>query len=149
MSKFLTEFKEFAMKGNVVDMAVGVIIGGAFGKIVSSLVNDIIMPVVSVITGGVNFTTHKLVLHQAVTDAAGEVINPEVAITWGVFIQSIVDFLIVAFCIFMAIKFMNKLMKATKKAEEAAEEAPAPAEPTKEEQLLTEIRDLLREQQKK
>lgn len=149
MSKFLTEFKEFAMKGNVVDMAVGVIIGGAFGKIVSSLVNDIIMPVVSVITGGVNFTDKKVVLHQAVTDAAGEVINPEVAITWGVFIQSIVDFLIVAFCIFMAIKFMNKLKNATKKAEEEAEAAPAPAEPTKEEQLLTEIRDLLREQQQK
>ena len=161
MGKLLTEFKEFAMKGNVVDMAVGVIIGGAFGKIVSSLVNDVIMPVVSILTGGVNFTDKKIILRhltdadgntltQSAADAstaAGGVVNPEVALTWGVFVQSIVDFLIIAFCIFMAIRFMTKLKNATKKAEAEAEAAP-PA-PSKEEVLLTEIRDLLKEQNKK
>ncbi len=145
MSKFLTEFKEFAMKGNVVDMAVGVIIGGAFGKIVSSLVNDVIMPLVTLITGGVNFTDKKILLRDAVMNGE-EVVNPEVALTWGVFVQSVVDFLIIAFCIFVAIRFMNKLRKADVKAEE---EAPAaPAGPTQEE-LLTEIRDLLKAQQEK
>ena len=161
MGKLLTEFKEFAMKGNVVDMAVGVIIGGAFGKIVSSLVNDVIMPVVSILTGGVNLTDKKIILRhltdsegntltQSAADAitaAGGVVNPEVALTWGVFVQSIVDFLIIAFCIFMAIRFMTKLKNATKKAEAEAEAAP-PA-PSKEEVLLTEIRDLLKEQNKK
>lgn len=143
MGKFLTEFKEFAMKGNVVDMAVGVIIGGAFGKIVTSLVNDIIMPVVSVATGGVNFSENKIVLKEAVMNGA-DVVNPEVAITWGVFIQSIVDFLIIAFCIFMAIRFMTKLRNATKKAEE---EAPAEeVQPTEDQKLLMEIRDLLKAQ---
>lgn len=143
MGKFLTEFKEFAMKGNVVDMAVGVIIGGAFGKIVTSLVNDIIMPVVSVATGGVNFSENKIILKEAVKNGA-DVVNPEVAITWGVFIQSIVDFLIIAFCIFMAIRFMTKLRNATKKAEE---EAPAEeVQPTEDQKLLMEIRDLLKAQ---
>jgi len=157
MGKFLTEFKEFAMKGNVIDMAVGVIIGGAFGKIVSSLVNDIIMPLVTLCTGGVNFTDKKIILRH-LTDANGnvltqeaadkltangDIVNPEVYLTWGVFVQSVVDFLIIAFCIFMAIKFMNKLKKAK-------EEAPAaPAEPTKEEVLLTEIRDLLKDRKEK
>ena len=145
MGKFLTEFKEFAMKGNVVDMAVGVIIGGAFGKIVTSLVNDIIMPLVSIATGGVNFTEKKIILKEAVMQGT-EVINPEVAVTWGVFIQSIVDFLIIAFCIFMAIRFMTKLKNATKKAEE---EAPAEeAKPTEDQKLLMEIRDLLKAQAK-
>jgi len=139
MKKFLTEFKEFAMKGNVVDMAVGVIIGGAFGKIVSSLVNDVIMPVVGIATGGLDFKEHKLILKAAVMNGE-EVGTPQVAMTYGVFIQNIVDFLIVAFCIFMAIKFMNRFKKNV-------EEAPsAPAEPTKEEVLLTEIRDLLKQQ---
>lgn len=146
MGKFLTEFKEFAMKGNVIDMAVGVIIGGAFGKIVTSLVNDIIMPVVGIATGGVNFKDHKILLKAAETAADGTVINPEVMLTWGVFVQSIVDFLIIAFCIFVAIRWMNKLKKATIKAKEEAPAAAAPAEPTKEEQLLTEIRDLLKAQ---
>jgi large conductance mechanosensitive channel len=144
MGKFLTEFKEFAMKGNVVDMAVGVVVGGAFGKIVTSLVNDIIMPIVGVLTGGMNFTDYKIVLKDAVLEA-GEVVTPEVAVTWGSFIQTIVDFLIVAFCIFMAIKAMNKL----KRAEPAAPEEPAaPAGPTQEE-LLSEIRDLLKAQNQK
>lgn len=126
------------MKGNVVDMAVGVIIGGAFGKIVSSLVNDVIMPLVTLCTGGVNFTEKKIVL-RAATET-----NPEVFLTWGVFVQSIVDFLIIAFCIFMAIKFMNRLKNATKKAEEEAAQQAAeqPAGPTQEE-LLIQIRDLL------
>lgn len=140
MKKFLTEFKEFAMKGNVVDMAVGVIIGAAFGKIVTSLVNDIIMPVVGVLTGGTNFSDYKWVIKPEVS--GGEEIIPEVAVTWGAFVQTIVDFLIIAFCIFLAIKFINKL-----KREPAAEpKAPAaPAGPTQEE-LLVEIRDLLRAQ---
>ena len=139
MGKILSEFKEFAMKGNVVDMAVGVIIGGAFGKIVSSLVNDVIMPVVGIATGGLDFKEHKLILNAAVMNGE-EVVTPEVAMTYGVFIQNIVDFLIIAFCIFMAIKFMNRFKKKV-------EEAPAaPAQPTKEEVLLTEIRDLLKQQ---
>lgn len=139
MGKILSEFKEFAMKGNVVDMAVGVIIGGAFGKIVSSLVNDVIMPVVGIATGGLDFKEHKLILKAAVMNGE-EVVTPEVAMTYGVFIQNIVDFLIVAFCIFMAIKFMNRFKK------KVGEAPAAPAEPTKEEMLLTEIRDLLKQQ---
>lgn len=142
MGKFLTEFKEFAMKGNVIDMAVGVIIGGAFGKIVSSLVNDVIMPVVGIATGGLDFKEHKLILKEAVMNGE-EIVTPEVAMTYGMFIQNIVDFLIVAFCIFMAIRIMNRLKKKT-------EEAPAPAPaPSKEEVLLTEIRDLLKQQNEK
>lgn len=140
--KLLKEFKEFAMRGNVVDMAVGVIIGGAFGKIVTSLVNDIIMPGVGVLTGGTNFSEYKFVLKNAEIDGAtGAVITPEAAITWGAFVQTIVDFLIIAFCIFIAIKVMNKLMR--KQKEEVKEEAPAG--PTQEE-LLTEIRDILKKQ---
>lgn len=132
------------MRGNVIDMAVGVIVGGAFGKIVTSLVNDIIMPGIGVITGGANFSEFKYVLQpEQVDGVTKEVITPEVAITWGAFVQTVVDFLIIAFCIFVAIKVMNKLMRK-KNAEE--EPAPAPAEPTKEEVLLTEIRDLLKQQ---
>lgn len=138
MKKFLNEFKEFAMRGNVVDMAVGVIIGAAFGKIVTSLVNDIIMPVIGVLTGGTNFTEYKWVIKEGVTQGT-EIITPEVAVTWGAFVQTIVDFLIIAFCIFVAIKFINKLSR--KKEPEPA--PAAPAGPTQEE-LLTEIRDLLR-----
>ena len=122
---FVKEFKEFAMKGNVMDMAVGVIIGGAFGKIVSSLVDDILMPLIGVVTGGVDFTG----LIAKVGDAE---------VKYGVFIQNIIDFLIIAFCIFLMIKAMNKMKK-----EEPAEPA-APAGPTQEE-LLAEIRDLLKQ----
>ena len=130
------------MRGNVVDMAVGVVIGGAFGKIVTSLVNDIIMPGIGVLTGGANFSEFKFVIQKAVIDGATqEVITPEVALTWGAFVQTIVDFLIIAFCIFLAIKVMNRLSK--KHEEEAAAEPAAPAGPTQEE-LLTEIRDLLK-----
>uniref|UniRef100_UPI003FEF62D3 large-conductance mechanosensitive channel protein MscL n=1 Tax=Alistipes shahii TaxID=328814 RepID=UPI003FEF62D3 len=146
MKKFFQEFKEFAMRGNVVDMAVGVIIGGAFGKIVTSLVNDIIMPGIGVLTGGANFSEFKFVLKQAVVDGSTQdIITPEVAITWGAFVQPVVDFLIIAFCIFLAIKVMNKMMR--KKEEEPAPAPEAPAGPTQEE-LLTEIRDLLKEQKK-
>lgn len=135
MSKFWNDFKAFAMRGNVIDMAVGVIIGGAFGKIVTSLVNDIIMPVVGLATGGVNFTDSRLLLHAAEEEGA-----QEVWLNWGVFVQNIVDFLIIAFCIFMAIRILNQFKKKE-------EEVPAaPPAPTKEEELLTEIRDLLKQQ---
>ena len=142
---FFKEFKEFAMKGNVIDMAVGVVIGAAFGKIVSSLVDDIIMPLVGVATGGINFTDYKIVLQKAMMDGQ-EVITPEVTMNWGAWVQTIVDFLIVAFCIFVMIKFMNNLRKRAEKAqkEEEAAAAAAPAAPTKEEELLTEIRDILK-----
>ncbi|MBR4140736.1 MAG: large-conductance mechanosensitive channel protein MscL [Campylobacter sp.] len=129
---FISEFKEFAVKGNVIDMAVGVVIGGAFGKIVTSLVGDVIMPIVGVLTGGVNFTDYKLTLKEAV----GEV--PAVTINYGVFIQTIVDFTIIAFCIFMAIKFINKLKR------EKPAEPEIPAEPSEDILLLREIRDSLK-----
>ena len=110
MANILKEFKDFAMKGNVIDMAVGVIIGAAFGKIVSSLVDDIIMPLIGVATGGMNFTDYKWVIQKAVVDGQ-EIIKPEVTLNWGTWVQTVVDFLIVAFCIFVAIKFMNNLRK--------------------------------------
>ncbi|MFA7326048.1 MAG: large-conductance mechanosensitive channel protein MscL [Candidatus Kapaibacterium sp.] len=141
----LNDFKAFVMKGNVIDMAVGIIIGGAFGKIVTSLVNDVIMPPLGMLMGGVSFIDLKMVLKDGVaesTDAAGAAIAavPEVAIYYGNFIQTTVDFLIIAFAIFMMIRlFMNM----RRKKEEVAVDAPPPA-PTKEEQLLTEIRDLLK-----
>ncbi|MDE6145118.1 MAG: large-conductance mechanosensitive channel protein MscL [Muribaculaceae bacterium] len=142
---FLSDFKAFAMKGNVVDMAVGVIIGGAFGKIVSSLVNDVIMPVVGLATGGVNFTDLSAELTKAEIDpTTREVVKEAVTLNYGMFIQNVVDFLIIAFSIFVALRVMMKF----KKKEEAVAEAPAPApEPTKEEVLLTEIRDLLKNKQ--
>ncbi|MBQ5753901.1 MAG: large-conductance mechanosensitive channel protein MscL [Alistipes sp.] len=139
---FLKEFKAFALKGNVVDMAVGVIIGGAFGKIVTSLVNDIIMPPIGLVVGGVDFTDLKLTLKEQVLDAAGAVVTPAVTWNYGAFIQQVVDFTILALCVFMMVKMMTKLMKK----EEAKPAAPAPAPaPSKEEVLLTEIRDLLKE----
>lgn len=143
MGKFLTDFKEFAMKGNVIDMAVGVIVGGAFGKIVSSLVNDIIMPVISLVTGGAGYENLKYVIkagRPATADGVAAV--EEVAVNYGTFIMNIVDFLIIAFSIFVALRVIMKFKKKE-------EEAPAPApEPTKEEILLTEIRDLLKNQSK-
>ncbi len=142
------EFKEFAFKGNVLDMAVGVIIGGAFGKIVTALVNNVIMPLFGAITGGMNFSDWKWVLSPAVIDeATGAVVKAENAITYGVFIQNVVDFLIIAFSIFVFIKLINNTKNRFKKAEEVIEEAPAPAAPT-EAELLAEIRDLLKEQDK-
>lgn len=138
--KLMTEFKAFAMRGNVVDMAVGIIIGGAFGKIVSSVVADVIMPPIGLLLGGVKFTDLKIELKPAVLDAAGAVQTAAVSINYGNFLQTTVDFLIIAFAIFMMIKAMNSL----KKKEEAPVEAPAPPPPSKEEVLLTEIRDILK-----
>ena len=141
---FLKEFKEFAVKGNVMDMAVGVIIGGAFGKIVTSVVNDIIMPPVGLLIGGVDFSEMKLTMKEAVLNAAGEVVTPAVTWNYGAFIQQVVDFAILAFCVFILVKAINSLNKK----KEAPAPAPAPAlepEPSKEELLLTEIRDLLKE----
>lgn len=147
MKKFMEEFKAFAMRGNVVDMAVGVVIGGAFGKISTSIVNDVIMPVVSLITGGIDFTAWKIVLKEAVMENVDGVMTetaPAVAINFGSTIAVIVDFIIVAFAVFCMIKFLNNLH--SKKEEPAPEpEAPAEPEPTAEETLLTEIRDLLKE----
>lgn len=145
MGKFLTDFKEFALKGNIIDMAVGVIVGGAFGKIVSSLVNDILMPVISLCTGGDGYKNLKYVITQARDAAPGVEAVEEVAINYGLFIQNIVDFLIIALSIFVALRVTMKFMHKEKKEEEAP--APAP-EPTAEEKLLTEIRDLLKEEKK-
>ena len=141
MKKFFEEFKKFAMRGNVIDLAVGVVIGGAFGKITTSIVNDIIMPVIGVLTGGLNFGDWKIVLKQAVLDAEGVVTNPEVAITFGNTISVILDFIIIAFAVFCLVKGINTLHR---KKEEAPAAPPAPPEPSAEEKLLTEIRDLLK-----
>jgi len=126
------EFKAFAMRGNVVDLAVAVVIGGAFGKIIASFVNDILMPPIGLLLGGVEFTDLVLVLKKATADAEA------VTMTYGVFVQNVVDFVIIALAIFMMIKGINSMKKKE-------EEAPAPPPgPTKEEELLTEIRDLLK-----
>lgn len=131
----LQEFKKFAMRGNVLDMAVGVIIGGAFGKIVTSAVNDLIMPLLGVILGRVDLTTLKLVIREATETTA------ELSVTYGAFLQNILDFLIIAFSIFMVIRVINRFKK---KEEEAPAAPPAPPEPSAEEKLLAEIRDLLK-----
>ena len=138
---FIKEFKEFAMKGNVMDMAVGVIIGGAFGKIVTSLVNDVLMPLISVATGGISFTDLFINLSDDVkykTLAEAQEAGASV-FAYGQFIQNIFDFIIIAFCIFLMIKGMNKLNRKKEEPEQPAE----PAGPTQEE-LLAEIRDLLK-----
>jgi len=133
----MKEFKEFAMRGNVVDMAVGIVLGTAFGKIVSSFVADVIMPPIGMLLGGVDFSDLKYVLESAVMEN-GEVVTEAVAINYGSFVISIIDFLIIAFAIFMVIRGMNNMKK---KQEEAPEQAPPPP---KNEQLLAEIRDLLK-----
>ncbi len=137
---FLAEFKQFIARGNVMDMAVGVIIGGAFGKISTSLVNDIIMPLISMLTGGIDFSAWKWVLRPAAIDAAGTVVTEEVAVNFGLFLATILDFLIVAFAVFCLIKAINAMHR--KKAEAPP---PPPPEPSNEEKLLGEIRDLLKE----
>ena len=144
MKKFIEEFKTFAMRGNVIDMAVGVVIGGAFGKITTSIVNDIIMPLVSMLTGGINFSSWKLVLKQAVLDAQGAVVSEEVAVNFGNTIAVVLDLIIIAFAVFCMVKALNNLHR---KKEEAPAEEPAPPEPSAEEKLLMEIRDLLKEKQ--
>ena len=139
-SNFIKDFKAFALKGNVVDMAVGVIIGGAFGKIVTSIVNNIIMPPIGLAVGGVDFSDLKLTLKEAVMNGE-EVVSEAVTWNYGAFIQDVVDFLIIAFCVFLLVKGITALTR--KKEEEPAAPAPEP-EPTAEEKLLTEIRDLLK-----
>ena len=131
------ELKEFMLRGNVVDMAVGVIVGGAFGKIVSSLVSDVVMPPIGVLVGGVDFTDLKIVIKEAVGETAAVTLN------YGQFLQTIFDFVIIATAIFFAIKGLNSLK--SKKIEEVKEEIPAEPQPTKEELLLTEIRDILKD----
>lgn len=135
------EFKTFAMRGNVLDMAVGIIIGGAFGKIVSSFVTDVIMPPIGILVGGSDFSDLKLVLKEPVLGEAGKIITAGATLNYGMFINSVIDFVIIAFAIFMLIKGMNRLQR---KEQEKAVEPPAPAEPSNEEKLLTEIRDLLK-----
>ena len=142
MGKFIQEFKDFAVKGNAVDMAVGVIIGGAFGKIVSSIVDDIIMPPIGWLIGGVKFTDLKYTL-PAVQIPGVEKMEAA-TINYGNFLQTTLDFIIIAFCVFLLVKGINKLSK--KKTEEPATPAPTP-EPTAEEKLLAEIRDLLKSKQ--
>ena len=142
MKNFFNEFKAFAMRGNVIDMAVGVVIGGAFGKITTSIVNDIIMPLISMLTGGINFSEWKWVLKEAVLDAEGAVATAEIAVNFGNTIAIILDFIIIAFAVFCMVKALNNLHR--KKEEPAPEPAPEePAGPTQEE-LLAEIRDLLK-----
>ncbi|MCI5898266.1 MAG: large-conductance mechanosensitive channel protein MscL [Anaerovoracaceae bacterium] len=142
----LKEFKEFAFKGNAVDMAIGVVIGAAFGSIVSSLVDDLIMPIIGFITAGKDFSALKIVLSPAEYSASGELIKEEAAIMYGNFINVALDFLIIAFSIFLVVKAVNKLRSSLeKKEEEAAEETPAVPTET---ELLTEIRDLLKKNEK-
>ena len=148
MKKFMEEFKAFAMRGNVLDMAIGVVIGGAFGKITTSLVNDIIMPLVSILTGGVDFSAWKRVLKEGVMEGS-EVVDPEIAVNFGNLISVILDFIIIAFAVFCIVKAINKMHDKLSKPEPAAEPEPEKEpEPTKEELLLAEIRDLLKEQSK-
>ncbi len=132
----LQEFKKFAMRGNVIDLAIGVIIGGAFGKITTSLVNDVITPLLGLIVGRIDLTSLKIVLRAASETDAG------LAITYGVFLQNVLDFLIISFSIFMVIRFINRF----KKEEEAPAAPPAPPAPSNEEKLLAEIRDQLKDQ---
>ncbi|MEF9932201.1 MAG: large-conductance mechanosensitive channel protein MscL [Bacteroidales bacterium] len=141
MKQFFEDFKAFTMRGNVVDMAVGIIIGAAFGKIVSSLVGDIIMPGVGLLIGGVDFSNLAIVLKQAVVDANGKEIAPAVLIKYGAFIQVIFDFIIVAFAIFMMIKGITILQR---KKESAPSVAQTPAKKTPQEEILAEIRDILK-----
>lgn len=140
------EFKAFISRGNVIDMAVGMIIGTSFGKIVTALVNNVITPLISMFTGGINFSEAKAILKPEVLDEAGEIVTPALTLNYGMFIQSIIDFIIIAFCIFMMVKVVASIRKkaeALKKKEE--EQKPAePPKPSKEEELLTEIRDLLK-----
>lgn len=141
--KILKEFKEFAVKGNMIDLAIGIIIGAAFGKIIASLVSDIIMPPIGLVLGGVNFTDLQIIMKDASVDPVTG--NEIAAVTWkyGNFIQTLVDFLIIAFSVFMMVKGIMGLKK--KKVEEPAV-PPAPPAPTKDQELLTEIRDLLKKQ---
>ena len=140
MKKFFAEFKTFAMRGNVMDMAIGVVIGAAFGKITTSIVNDIIMPLIGLVTGGIDLTQWNILLNSAAVAAGAD----PVTLGIGNLLAVILDFIIVAFAMFLLVKAMNKLASLKKKEEEAPDEDPKPTS----EELLTEIRDLLKEQQK-
>jgi large conductance mechanosensitive channel len=148
MKKFFSEFKTFIMRGNVIDMAVGVIIAGAFGKITTSLVNDVLMPAIGMLIGGIDLSRLNITLAEAQVNELGEVTKEAVVIGIGTLLVTIIDFLIVAFVVFLIIKGMNRAQKVLedrkKKEEEEPAEEPAP-EPSAEEKLLTEIRDLLKE----
>ena len=147
MKKIFKEFKDFIARGNVLDMAIGVIIAGAFGKITTSLVNDVLMPFIGWATGSRDMTALNIVVREAVLDAEGVVTQEAITIGFGTLVGTIVDFLLVAMVVFAIVKTMNKAKaraEAKKKAEEAAAPPPAPPAPTKEELLLTEIRDLLK-----
>lgn len=147
MKKFLSDFKAFALKGNIVDMAIGVVIGGAFGKIVTSLVNDIITPLIGLLTGNISLADLKIVLAPAVLDAAGEIATPELAVTYGAFLQTVIDFFIIALSIFVVMRVaMNahKKIEDMKKKEEEVEEAAAEEEKDTELSVLLEIKELLK-----
>ena len=149
MKKFFSDFKAFALKGNIVDMAVGVIIGGAFGKIVTSLVNDIITPLISILTGKVMLTNLKWVISPAVLDESGKVIHEEVSLLYGNFLQRVIDFFIIALSIFIVIRIMmnaQKKMEALKKKKEEETEPQVPAETELE--VLKEIRELMKKEDK-
>ena len=146
MKKFFAEFKTFAMRGNVMDMAIGVVIGAAFGKITTSIVNDIIMPLIGLVIGGIDLTQWNILLKPEILDEAGNVAQAAVTLGIGNLLAVILDFIIVAFAMFLRVKAMNKLASLKKKEEEAPAEEEEP-KPTSEE-LLAEIRDLLKEQQK-
>jgi len=135
----MKEFKTFAMRGNVMDMAIGIVIGGAFGKIITSFVNDVLMPPIGMMIGGVDFSMLSLKLSDAVLGANGEVVKAAVTINYGSFINTVINFIIIAFAIFMVIKGMNSMKK-----KEEAKPTPPPPGPSTEEKLLTEIRDLLK-----
>lgn len=144
MKKFFSEFKEFISRGNVMDMAIGVIIASAFGKITTSLVNDVFMPFIGWLIGGIDLAQLNITLAPAVLDEAGEVVNEAVVIGIGTFLTTVIDFILVAFVVFLVVKTFNA---AKKRLEKPAEPEPeAEPEPTKEELLLTEIRDLLKKQ---
>jgi len=143
MKRYLREFKEFAVKGNVIDLAVAVIIGGAFGKIVSSLVADIVMPIIGVIVGGVNFTSWRWILKQVTVNETGGVVKPAVTMNIGVFLQNIFDFLIIALAIFFMIKLIGRLKRQLIK-DQTKEIESEPTSLTKDQELLVEIRDLLK-----
>ena len=147
MKKMLKEFKDFIMRGNVLDMAVGVIVAGAFGKITTSLVNDVFMPFISWIFGARDMTALNVLIRPEVLDAEGNVVQAAITIGFGTFVATIIDFILVALVVFMVVKAINtaKTKLEKKKEEEAAAEPPAPPAPSKEELLLTEIRDLLKE----
>ena len=148
MKKMFEEFKAFIMRGNVLDMAVGVIVAGAFGKITTSLVNDLFMPFISWIFGARDMTALNVIVRPEIVNEAGEVVQAGITLGFGTFVATIIDFILIALVVFMVVKFMNAAKaKLEKKAEEAPAEEPAPPAPSAEEVLLTEIRDLLKNKQ--